>query len=468
MLSTDRPQILGRDTQTLRLTDREVSRRHAGFFVRNHHWYVQDLGSSHGTFVDGRRVDKPVGLRSGTQIQVGRSLLIFERVTEVAESAGDDPQPVVVAINSVDAPSDATGHCYLDMPDEHEACAHSNTAEAQVSVAELCEQVGPDVPAIAEQMADSSDAAANEDEEDTTYCGDGDDRDAQAPAVGVELRSAQDQGDQAVELPTVGVSDAVEDPACENGAQRDGDVQDESVDLIPVVRVGESEEHDRAVHREDNGQKEKAMDTLTPGGLAEDELIPVVLDTLASDEKAVEPADSGAGKTSRLFVERAPLTAHMLLTADQELTTAYDKRTPTGRDQSAMPLGQADGASSDRSHQAMPAVPDPLIDVTSTGRRAGFNLPLAVTPGVWDQVVQPDGVARDGGETDETRLWEVVWMCRCAVQFEQRDDPGKVTFRLFLSRGGRHNLVTLKAICGVVQTDDRRQSMVVIMLPEED
>lgn len=51
--------------------DPSLSRRHARFFRADHEVYVQDLGSTNGTFVQGRRVIKPVRLQDGDRIQLG-------------------------------------------------------------------------------------------------------------------------------------------------------------------------------------------------------------------------------------------------------------------------------------------------------------------------------------------------------------------------------------------------------------
>ncbi len=84
-LSETRVRI-GRDADnTIQLHDAEASRHHAELQREGSHWVLLDCGSSNGTFVNSRRVQRHV-LRSGDQIQVGRTLMLF---TAEEEQAGD-------------------------------------------------------------------------------------------------------------------------------------------------------------------------------------------------------------------------------------------------------------------------------------------------------------------------------------------------------------------------------------------
>lgn len=73
---------LGRDpTNTIRLRDSEVSRRHAEIRRSGDEYWLVDLGSSNGTFVNGRQISQHK-LANGDQIQLGRSLLLFTQPIE--------------------------------------------------------------------------------------------------------------------------------------------------------------------------------------------------------------------------------------------------------------------------------------------------------------------------------------------------------------------------------------------------
>lgn len=73
----DGPVSLGRDlSNTIQLHDTEVSRRHAEIRLENDTYWVVDLQSSNGTFVNDKQVDR-CELRMGDRVLLGRSLLIF-------------------------------------------------------------------------------------------------------------------------------------------------------------------------------------------------------------------------------------------------------------------------------------------------------------------------------------------------------------------------------------------------------
>lgn len=55
----DREFTVGRAPENaIHLEDRRVSRRHARFYLDRGQWWVEDLGSANGTFVDGERVQQ--------------------------------------------------------------------------------------------------------------------------------------------------------------------------------------------------------------------------------------------------------------------------------------------------------------------------------------------------------------------------------------------------------------------------
>ncbi len=60
-------------------TDTFVSQMHARVFRQGDDYWVEDLGSTNGTLVNGRKVDGAVPLRRGDRVQVGRSVLELQR-----------------------------------------------------------------------------------------------------------------------------------------------------------------------------------------------------------------------------------------------------------------------------------------------------------------------------------------------------------------------------------------------------
>ena len=82
----DRPLALGRaPASDLVLDDPSVSRAHAEIVVGEDGLMLQDVGSSYGTFVDGRQLTGPVALTNGMHIELGDCRLeVAERVDRAA------------------------------------------------------------------------------------------------------------------------------------------------------------------------------------------------------------------------------------------------------------------------------------------------------------------------------------------------------------------------------------------------
>lgn len=106
-----------------------------------------------------------------------------------------------------------------------------------------------------------------------------------------------------------------------------------------------------------------------------------------------------------------------------------------------------------------------LVDVTPTARDGGFRYPVAVTRAVWDQVIAPDDASRAIGQSEEGRLWDVLWTLRLAIHHCPRNTDHLQYELLVLRDGQTTSLVTLKALCG---PDDDGSPCLTILLPEED
>lgn len=71
---------LGRDVNnSIVLDDDFVSSTHAALTYRGRAWYVEDLGSKNGTFVNGGQVDGLAPVAFGDEIQIGQVRLRLER-----------------------------------------------------------------------------------------------------------------------------------------------------------------------------------------------------------------------------------------------------------------------------------------------------------------------------------------------------------------------------------------------------
>ena len=71
---------LGRNVNsTIYIEDDFVSGSHAMLTFRGRSWYVEDQGSTNGTYVNGHRIDRAVALSFGDELTIGRVRMRLER-----------------------------------------------------------------------------------------------------------------------------------------------------------------------------------------------------------------------------------------------------------------------------------------------------------------------------------------------------------------------------------------------------
>ncbi len=100
--------VLGRDEACqLRVHSRTASRRHCALRVAEDHVWVRDLGSTHGTLVNGARITHETRLQNMDLVQVGSLALRFG-----LEDALDDLAPCVILSSS----GTASDSAILDAP----------------------------------------------------------------------------------------------------------------------------------------------------------------------------------------------------------------------------------------------------------------------------------------------------------------------------------------------------------------
>jgi signal transduction histidine kinase len=75
------PQLIGRSSEALPIDDTTVSRRHAELTPDAGEWFIRDLQSQNGTFVNGNRIADRVKLKPGDQIRAGKTLFVFGTTT---------------------------------------------------------------------------------------------------------------------------------------------------------------------------------------------------------------------------------------------------------------------------------------------------------------------------------------------------------------------------------------------------
>jgi len=70
------PILLGRGTDAaIRLDDDYVSTRHARFATNGEQWFVEDLGSTNGTYIGSQRITSPVPVSIGTSVRLGKTIV---------------------------------------------------------------------------------------------------------------------------------------------------------------------------------------------------------------------------------------------------------------------------------------------------------------------------------------------------------------------------------------------------------
>jgi len=70
------PLLIGRGNDAaIRLDDDYVSTRHARIASSGEQWYVEDLGSTNGTYVGNSRITQATAISLGTQIRIGKTIL---------------------------------------------------------------------------------------------------------------------------------------------------------------------------------------------------------------------------------------------------------------------------------------------------------------------------------------------------------------------------------------------------------
>ncbi|MCD4533080.1 FHA domain-containing protein [Nocardioides sp. cx-169] len=72
----DAPILIGRGSDAaIRLEDDYVSTRHARIAASGDQWFVEDLGSTNGTYIGTVRITQPTTITLGTQVRIGKTIL---------------------------------------------------------------------------------------------------------------------------------------------------------------------------------------------------------------------------------------------------------------------------------------------------------------------------------------------------------------------------------------------------------
>jgi pSer/pThr/pTyr-binding forkhead associated (FHA) protein len=70
------PILIGRGSDAaIRLDDDYVSTRHARIASSGDQWFVEDLGSTNGTYIGSHRLTQPTTLQLGSKVRIGKTIL---------------------------------------------------------------------------------------------------------------------------------------------------------------------------------------------------------------------------------------------------------------------------------------------------------------------------------------------------------------------------------------------------------
>ena len=75
----DQLQVGRAEACHVRIDDRYSSQFHARLYPKNGAWYVEDLGSTNGTYLNRQRVQGPAEVHAGDVIRIGKTTLELRR-----------------------------------------------------------------------------------------------------------------------------------------------------------------------------------------------------------------------------------------------------------------------------------------------------------------------------------------------------------------------------------------------------
>jgi pSer/pThr/pTyr-binding forkhead associated (FHA) protein len=169
---------VGRVDSDVLIPDPTVSRKHAEIALREGAWWLTDLGSTNGTFIDGAQLkaNAPVQLVNGSSIKFGTSAMVFE-VSEVAPPAAPAAETTVV-VSSEEAEAEESEAAAEETREELIEEESAGGAEVEVRAADAIreyevepveaeaepvepEVVEPEEPAVAGKLVNLADPSAN-------------------------------------------------------------------------------------------------------------------------------------------------------------------------------------------------------------------------------------------------------------------------------------------------------------------
>ena len=139
-ISIDRDMLVGRhQTADILLQQSEISRKHAAFLLKEQALWLQDLGSSNGTYVNDVQIAAETLLKQGDIVQFASLKFSVFEPAKALEDVVESVEAATLGAAVVEAP--------INQPSE--AVAASETAQAEVSAD--APVVEPELPKTAAQ-----------------------------------------------------------------------------------------------------------------------------------------------------------------------------------------------------------------------------------------------------------------------------------------------------------------------------
>jgi hypothetical protein len=111
-----------------------------------------------------------------------------------------------------------------------------------------------------------------------------------------------------------------------------------------------------------------------------------------------------------------------------------------------------------------------LVDLCQAGdfaksvKEAGFKFPIACTTEVFAECIGLTKAAEKAGNDINGRLWDVLWMLKCAIRRAKNTDRIEFVVRIVRDRV-RPTPTELVAVCG---PGDNAEPVITIMFPGQD
>jgi hypothetical protein len=141
---------LGRDiTNDIVINDREVSRHHLRLMRGSDGYSIEDLGSTNGTFVNGKRVTGATPLKNGDMVGLGETVTLqFEVVRPGAGQPAQPPAPEVQQTMPSTGTSDDDR--YRPQPQQPQSSPYQPQPAAQQAVNQPQQEYNPPQPEAAQ------------------------------------------------------------------------------------------------------------------------------------------------------------------------------------------------------------------------------------------------------------------------------------------------------------------------------